>query len=171
MIFMKGSPYEIERKYLIRYPDLNWLDSVAEKSEITQTYLRSAVGVTARVRKRVWADHCEYTHTVKQKISDLRRFEREFEISEMEYLRLLKQADPQRITLHKLRYCLPYAGQLFEIDVFPFWLDRAYMEIELENEEQQISFPPRIRLIREVTEDPRYTNAALSRCIPQEDIE
>ena len=144
---------------------------MAEKSEITQTYLLAAVGVTARVRKRVWKDRVEYTHTRKQKISDLRRIEEESEISEMEYARLLTQADPARNVLRKLRYCLPYEGQLFEIDVFPFWRDRAYLEIELDYEEQQIFFLPQIELIREVTEDPRYTNASLSRRIPQDDIE
>ena len=50
VIFMKKGPYEIERKYLIRYPDLQWLDAVADKSEIEQIYLKAADGVTARLR-------------------------------------------------------------------------------------------------------------------------
>ena len=171
VIDMKNIPYEIERKYLIRYPDLDWLEKAADKSEITQTYLHAADGVTARVRKRMWKSKCVYTHTVKQKISDLRRIEHESEISEAEYNRLLKKADPRRNTIRKARYCLPYEGQLFEIDVFPFWQDRAYLEIELKNEDQSICFPPEIELIREVTEDPRYTNAALSLHIPMDDID
>ena len=168
---MKKDPYEIERKYLIRFPDLMWLNAAADKSEIEQIYLKAADGVTARVRKRVWKDRCIYTHTVKQKVSDLRRIEHEHEISEAEFLKLASKADPLRSVLHKYRYCLPYEGQMFEIDIFPFWQDRAFMEIELENEEQGICFPPEIRVIREVTEDPRYTNSALSLTIPYDDID
>ena len=52
MIEMKDSIYEIERKYLIRYPDLKLLNSRADKTEITQTYLRTRNGRTTRGRKR-----------------------------------------------------------------------------------------------------------------------
>ena len=76
-----------------------------------------------------------------------------------------------RNILHKIRYCLPYERQTFEIDVFPFWQDRAFMEIELDDEEQGISFPQEIRVLREVTEDPRYTNSALSLTIPCDEID
>ena len=44
------------------------------------------------------------------------------------------------------------------------------MEIELENEEQKILFPPEIKIIREVTEDGRYTNKALAKTIPYDEI-
>ena len=54
--------------------------------------------------------------------------------------------------------------------MFPFWQDRAFLEIEIADEEQEILLPPAIRVIREVTEDPRYTNAALSLAIPEETI-
>ena len=92
-------------------------------------------------------------------------------VEPIDYTSFLKKADPRRNTIRKTRYCLPYEGQLFEIDVFPFWQDRAYLEIELKNEDQSICFPPEIELIREVTEDPRYTNAALSLQIPMDDID
>ena len=57
---------------------------------------------------------------------------------------------------------------LWEIDVFPFWQDRAFAEIELLSVDQQIAFPPELRLIRELTDDKRYTNAALARKIPED---
>ena len=37
------------------------------------------------------------------------------------------------------------------------------MEIELEREDQPVRFPDGIRVIREVTGDPNYTNASLAR--------
>ena len=97
--------------------------------------------------------------------------EDESEISEAEYRKLLEQADPQRRVIRKTRWVLPWHGQNFEIDIFPFWSDRAFMEIELEDEEQHIDLPPQIRILREVTADSRYTNAALSLAIPMEEIE
>lgn len=167
---MKNDAYEIERKFLIRYPDLDYLRQNAESSQIVQTYLLSRKGETARVRKRGREGAWVYTHTVKQRLSDLRRIEREREISEKEYQDLLKSADPARKPIVKTRWCLPYNGKLFEIDVFPFWKDRAYMEIELADEAEPVELPPEIRVIREVTGDRRYTNAALAREIPYDVI-
>ena len=64
-----------------------------------------------------------------------------------------------------------YKDQRFEIDLFPFWSDRAIMEIELEREDQAVDFPPEINIIREVTEDRRYTNSSLAREIPMETLD
>ena len=163
--------YEIERKYLIRMPDRAWLEKEAEGTEITQTYLLSPPGTTERVRRRGRDGVYVCTHTTKTKLSDLRRIEEEEEIPEEEYERLLRRADPERRVIRKTRWCFRYRGQLFELDVFPFWNDRAYLEIELRDESQQVSLPPDLTIIREVTEDPRYTNAALSVSIPYDDIE
>ena len=61
---------------------------------------------------------------------------------------------------------LAYEGKDFEIDVYPFWQDRAVMEIELADEAEAVKLPPEIEIIKEVTRDRRYTNAALAREIP-----
>lgn len=162
--------YEIERKYLIRMPDRAWLEREAEGTEIIQTYLLAAPGTTERVRKRGRDGFYVCTHTTKTKLSDLRRVEEEEEITEEEYARLLLRADPSRRVIRKTRWCFRYEGQVFELDVFPFWDDRAYLEIELCDESQEVSLPPSLTIIREVTADPRYTNAALSVEIPYDDI-
>ena len=72
-------------------------------------------------------------------------------------------ADPTRRPIRKDRYCLTYDNQYFEIDVYPFWDDRAIVEIELRDEAQTVRFPEKLRLIREVTDDAAYKNAALAR--------
>ena len=161
--------YEIERKFLIRRPEHRWLEQHAQGSKISQTYLKAAYGESARVRKRVYEDHVSYTHTVKQKLSDLRRIEKEREIARDEYEALLAQADPDRRTIEKERWVLKYQNQAFEIDLFPFWSKQAYMELELNAEDQHIDFPPDIEVLREVTGDKRYTNSALAKTIPAED--
>lgn len=167
---MKENHFEIERKYLIRMPDRAWLENEAEGTEITQTYLLAAPGTTERVRRRGRDGAYVYTHTTKTKLSDLRRVEEEEEIPAGEYERLLRRADPERRVICKTRWCFHYEGQLFELDVFPFWNDRAYLEIELDDEKQTVILPPCLSIIREVTEDPRYSNAALSLEIPYDDI-
>lgn len=165
---MNSEPFEIERKFLIRKPDEAWLRSLNDRSEIVQTYLvEPEGGGRARVRKRSRGQTTEYTHTVKRRVNDLRAVEIERTISEEEYELLLRQADPKRRTLHKTRCCLPYHGQLFEIDLFPFWEDQALMEIELADEQQPVDFPPDIVLIKEVSADRRYSNAALAKWLAE----
>ena len=161
--------FEIERKFLIAMPERAFLDA-CEASAITQTYLLGDENTTERVRKRVRGDKCEYTHTVKLKLNSMRRIETENVIRAAEYEELLTRADPARQAIEKIRYCFTHDGLLWELDVFPFWEDRAFLEIELTDERDRFALPPGIRLIREVTEDPRYTNAALSLQIPEEDI-
>lgn len=51
---------------------------------------------------------------------------------------------------------------MLEIDLFPFWKDRAFCEVELAREEETVNLPPWLEVIREVTDDPRYTNASLA---------
>lgn len=164
---MNQNGYEIERKFLIRRPAAAWLEANCEGSDIIQTYLKTeATGHSDRVRRREGKDGVVYTHTVKRRISDLRREEQEREISEREYLALLQRADPERRSIEKRRYVLAYEGKDFEIDVYPFWQDRAVMEIELADEAEAVKLPPEIEIIKEVTQDRRYTNAALAKAIP-----
>lgn len=159
--------FEIERKYLIAYPDEKMLGNCAQRSEIVQTYLKTpGRGQTRRVRKRGRDGVYQYTFTEKLRVSDIRRIENERVITEKEYQQLLQQADPGRKAVHKTRWVLPYKGQNFEIDVYPFWKDRAIMEIELSSEDQPVELPPQIRVLREVTSDGRYTNASLSVTVP-----
>ena len=168
---MESIPYEIERKFLIKYPESSFISGIEDISDITQTYLSSgAEGFSERVRRRQSADKTLYIHTLKKHINDMRRVEIENEVSEEEYQELLKRADPGRRVIHKKRLCYYYKNQMFEIDLYPFWEDRAVMEIELKDENQQIIFPESISIIKEVTSDKRYTNAAIAREIPQDKI-
>ena len=161
-------PLEIERKYLIAYPDVAQLQPLCSAVyEMEQTYLHAAPGVTARVRRRV-GEREQFFHTEKVRLSDRTAVEREREIGREEYERLLQTRDEKANTVRKTRYCLPYGGFLFEIDVYPFWKTVAVMEVELTSEEQVFSLPPQLTVIREVTDERRMKNAALARHIPNE---
>ena len=160
--------FEIERKFLIAMPDEAFLKTCSA-SAITQTYLVCDGNTTERVRERAYPDHCEYTHTIKYKLNNMRRIEDERQIDEDTYTALLERADPARRPIRKVRYCFEHDGRLWELDVFPFWKNSAYLEIELTGEDEAFTLPPGLRLLREVTDDPRYTNAALSLEIPNKE--
>ena len=162
-------PFEIERKYLIEYPDIDWLESLpnCQRIEIIQTYLKSDNDDEVRVRQRGIDGHYIYYQTVKRKISDLKRVEVERRLSESEYVRLLMNADTTRYQIRKDRYCLTYDNQYFEIDIYPFWKDKAIAEIELSDENAGIRFPKQIKVIKEVTEDDSYKNASLAKNIKE----
>ena len=163
-----NAPLEIERKYLIAYPNVKQLrEACSAVYEMEQTYLQAPEGITARVRRRV-GERETFFHTEKERLSDRTCVEREREIDRVEYEQLLLQRAEDALTVQKTRYCLPYEGFLFEIDVYPFWKNIAVMEVELSSEEEQFTLPPQITVLREVTDDRRMKNAALARYIPQE---
>ena len=158
-------PYEIERKFLIEYPDIAELEKLpnCQRVEIIQTYLTATEGEESRVRQRGIDGNYIYFQTTKKKVTGLKRVEVERRLTKDEYLRLLMDADPSCRPIRKTRYCLTYDNQYFEIDVYPFWLDKAIIEIELANENAEIRFPKQIKVIKEVTEDNSYKNASLAR--------
>lgn len=163
-----NEPLEIERKYLIAYPDMQQLRPLCSAVyDMEQTYLQSVSGVTARVRRRT-GEREEFFHTEKERLSDRTCVERERQIDRAEYEQLLLQRAEDALTIRKTRYCLPYNGFLFEIDVYPFWQKIAVMEVELSSEEESFTLPPQIEVLREVTDDYRMKNAALARYIPDE---
>lgn len=131
--------------------------------EIIQTYLKSSSDEEVRVRQRGFDGHYIYFQTIKKKVSDLKRVEIERRLSQAEYLNLLMDADTSRKQIRKTRYCLTYKNQYFEIDIYPFWNDKAIAEIELSDENAEIVFPKQIKVIKEVTDDDSYKNASLAK--------
>lgn len=157
-------PVEIERKYLIEYPDLDMLNSMSccKKIEISQTYFKYGEDDKIRVRKRTLDGDTVFIKTYKKRITPVTHTEIEEYLSEAEYEKMI--TDGEIITsISKFRYCLVYKYQYFELDVFPFWKDKAMMEIELKSEEESIELPDFVKVIREVTEDKKFTNFALAK--------
>lgn len=166
-----GIPLEIERKYLIRMPDLAGLSALPDcsVSEIEQTYLPDpAPGATERIRLRRFPDRIEYTRTVKTRLSPVEAREDESEITESEYRARLLRRDPALATVRKTRYAFSLGGQLYEVDVYPFWEKIAVLETELTDAGRHAPIPPFLSVIREVSGDPAYSNRALARRIPPE---
>lgn len=158
-------PYEIERKFLIEYPDICLLEKRddCQKVEIIQTYLKAGENEEVRVRQRGAKGSYIYFKTTKKKITDTIRIEMEDRLTQEEYLKLLMEADTSMHQIRKTRYCLTFESQYFEIDIYPFWQDRAIVEIELLTDQDEIKIPEFLKVIREVTDDDAYKNASLAR--------
>ena len=84
-------------------------------------------------------------------------------LKEADCILLLLEADTERRQIRKTRYCLMHENQYFEIDIYPFWNDKAILEIELSDENSKINFPENIKIIKEVTDDENYKNASLAK--------
>ncbi len=162
-----GSGYEIERKFLIEYPDTDALSSMTEcrSVEIVQTYLvcdEDATIAERRVRMTEADGKKEYFLTVKS-VGGLVREENEQSISREEYDAYLALADKERVPIRKTRYKLPFDGHTVEIDVYPFSSERAIAEVELADKDEAFTLPPFISVIKEVTLDPSYKNSNIAR--------
>lgn len=164
------APYEIERKFLIDFPPVEKLEKMenCSKVEIVQTYLESKNGEEVRIRQRGQNGEFIYTKTTKIKVDKSKRLETETRISEQEYLNLMASSDVAKSQIRKTRYCLLYKNQYFEIDIYPFWKNKAIMEIELHSENQEVVFPKFIKIEKEVTGIESYYNAELAKTIKKE---
>ena len=168
-----GKHCEIERKYLIRYPDIKTLKSQkdVQQWEIVQIYLTvSGPGETRRIRQVVSGGEIKYYKTFKKRLTDLSNEEDEGEIDQLEFIHLSQEQQPGCKPLGKTRYRIPYQGHILEFDIYPFWKDRAILEIELENESEGAAIPEYVHIIRDVSADPAYKNRSLAENVVYEEI-
>lgn len=156
-------PIETERKFLIKKPIKEVLEGIEgiTKLYIFQTYLHSDdPSVERRIRQRGDGKSYSYIYTEKKKISNMSRQETERRISQDEYLSLLMESEKSIV---KNRYCFIYQNQYFELDIYPSWENEAILEIELTSENQEVSIPDWIEVIKEVTDNPNYKNYNLAK--------
>lgn len=170
-VFGVPKPLEIERKFLIDKPDTEVLEKLpfCRKASISQTYLTFPDGSRARVRRRVSGNEELYFHTVKKQVTPLIRTEVERIISRDEYLAYLNDPSTAKASIEKDRYCIVHDSQYFELDVFPFWDDKALLEIELCSEDDDVRFPDFVKIIKEVSSDKAYNNSTLAETNPMKE--
>ena len=165
---------EIERKFLVKFPT-SWsalsemFDGLIDVKRISQTYLEpEGKEPAARVRKTVeglTGDTDTIYHFNKKKPTGDAGVheETEHEISKAEYNRSLKKSDPKKVAVEKTRFVFKFNDQTFELDVFKGPLKGlAILEIELENKDETVELPEFLQVIKEVTDDKKFTNFALA---------
>lgn len=162
---MSKNNLEIERKYLIKMPDMEKLEKTENYgwSEIEQIYVEDTMdGMFGRIRKRGKNGVYKYFKTFKKDVTAVTRIEIESEISEKEYSDLKQRRRRGFGIINKVRHVFDYKGLTFELDVFPFWKDKAFLEAEVSSEDTEIPIPDFIEVIKEVTDDISYRNSALA---------
>jgi CYTH domain-containing protein len=160
---------EIERKFLIEIPELKKLNVVREL-DIIQTYLNADNSeLQRRVRKITENGNEKYVYTQKKFLSPTQRIEEECEISLQDYNKFLTEKKDNPPTIKK-RICFDYHNQLFEMDIYSFSTEFAILELELDSVSQEIDFPECINVLKDVSADGRYSNAALAKenCFPED---
>lgn len=157
-------PLEIERKFLIAYPDEAVLAarSAAAPVEITQTYLLPRSGAEERVRARGQGKDCVYIRTRKRRLGAGVHEEEEDRLTEAEYRVLLKNADPACRPIRKRRWCVFENGLYYEIDLYLDQREWAILETELTGADQPVRLPDWVTVIREVTGERAFSNHAMA---------
>lgn len=153
-------PIEFERKYLIEPIRPEQLPVPYCTVEIEQHYLTDNQGAPVRLRKRGQDGGWIYFCTRKTDISKGKRTENEQRISETEFHRqCLTTGTQYRGYVKKNRTCFVYDSQYLELDIFTD-PETGYtlLEYETDDDTTPVSFPPFLRLIREVTGEKEYTN-------------
>ena len=163
---------EIEKKYIIKMPNLSQLSEQKDytESRILQIYLPCDAGQTLRVRSREQNGITTYTCTRKIKIDKMSATEIEREISQEEFESLSKNILADTRPISKTRYTFIYKEQLFEIDVYPEWQRSAIMETELDSRDKTVEIPDFIEIVADVTENKSYSNRGMSQSFPEEQL-
>ncbi len=159
------APYEEERKFLIEYPDIEELEKRpdCQKIEIIQSYYNNMKGDEIRVRELNDNDNKVFYKMVKKSVSSTTRIITEKRLTEREYAALLEEANTSVHQIHKTRYCLTHENQYLEIDIYPFWSDKAIVEIELMQKDEEVRMPDFLKVIKEVTDSIEYKNFSLAK--------
>jgi len=143
---------EIEKKFLLASNDWRGL---ATGKAYCQGYLNSEKGRTVRVR--IVGDRGILT--IKGPNDHGARPEFEYDIPVADAREILDRLC-QKPLIDKIRYRIPFAGFIWEVDEFKGENDGLLLaEIELTHVDQEFAKPPWIG--REVTGDSRYYNANL----------
>ena len=144
---------EIERKFTVKVLPENLADYPCKRIE--QAYLCTEPVV--RVRRK----DDEFWLTCKGE-GFLAREEFELLLSEEAYRHLMSKTDG--LVIEKERYHIPWGGYTIELDIFGGALAPLIMaEVEFPSVEEALSFCPPDWFDRDVTEDPDYSNANLSK--------
>lgn len=147
---------EIERKYLVKSNDFK--EKAFTQNNIAQGYLSSIPERTVRVR--IKGNRGFITIKGISKEGGMSRFEWENEIPVDEAQELLKLCEKGKI--EKTRFEIKSGEHIFEVDEF-YGENEGLVMAEIELQSETDSFEKPDWLGEEVTNDPRYYNAYLSK--------
>ena len=167
-------PLEIERRWLVIPKPWYWpKELLVSESHIAQTSLlhpEEAAGTIERVRTRLHIGNgmgkiqATHTHTIKRPTGKrLVRREEEREITEAEMNALMAdRKHPDCQVIQKVRRVFEWKGKTFELDSLMQPVRLHVLECELDNEDEPVELPPFLDIVREITEEPGWTNSEIA---------
>ncbi len=143
---------EIEHKYLVKND--GYVGMSMASHHIRQGYLSRVPERVVRVRTY---DDKGFI-TVKGKNQGDTRLEFEYEVPLCEAEEMLSLCEPP--VIDKVRYIVPYAGFIWEVDKFESKSNLVTAEIELPESDMRYGLPPFVG--ENVTGDPKYYNSNIA---------
>ena len=152
-------PLAIERKYLV--DQIKGFDRCIEKNnavrvDIVQHYLKG----DGQERVRTWTRDgvTTYFHTKKSNEPSVERIKTEEIISHKKYQQFLQRVNPECAPIEKSRFYFIENNQYFRLDFFCDDACDCILEVQPSTIQTEIELPTFPRVIREVTDDPKYYN-------------
>ena len=148
---------EIERKFLVAGD--GWRAAASPGIRYRQGYLSAGADAGCTVRVRIGGERAYLT--VKGPAAGAARDEYEYPIPVADAAEMLERLSAGG-AVEKVRHRVPFAGRVWEVDVFDGEnAPLVVAEVEIERADAPVVLPPWVGA--EVTDDARYTNAALAR--------
>ncbi|MEO0796914.1 MAG: CYTH domain-containing protein [Verrucomicrobiota bacterium] len=146
-------PVEIERKFLVK-PER--LPSSGSHTTMSQGYIDSSGPV---VRIRITGENDCFL-TIKGPTQGMSRSEFEYPIPIDDGREILAKLCRQPL-IEKTRHLIQHGSHVWEVDIFTGDNEGLIVaEVELDSEGESVELPSWVSI--EVTQDPKYTNAALA---------
>ena len=152
---------EAKKKYLIEMPNVSILEKM-KKVEIYQSYLKCDEDEKIQIRKRGEGDDFIY-YQIKTTVKNDQIIKVEKRLTKEEYQEKLVDIDPTRKPLHRTRYCFIEQDQYMEINIYPFWDDKAILSIDLSKVDDEVHLPKFVKVIEDITNRKEYLNSELSK--------
>ena len=135
----------------------------AIESEIIQTYLTSDPRSEVRLRRRTLNGVSVNVRTTKKTLANNAQVVTERQIDNNLYESLMRQADPYRQSIHKIRKTFIWRGQFFELDTYLSPMrNLQILETKGIVDHEDVNFPPFIEVVEDITGKTEYYNYNLA---------
>lgn len=149
-----------ERKYIVRL--IGDIPGAIE-SDIKQTYLTSEPRSEVRIRRRTLNGVSVNVRTTKKTLPTNEQVETERQIDNNLYESLMRQADPYRYSIHKIRKTFIWRGQFFELDTYLEPISNLQiLETKGIVDHKDVNFPPFLEVLEDITGKTEYYNYNLA---------
>lgn len=149
-----------ERKYIVRL--IGEIPGAIE-SDIKQTYLTSEPRSEVRLRRRTLNGVSVNVRTTKKTLPTNEQVETERQIDNNLYESLMRQADPYRYSIHKIRKTFIWRGQFFEMDTYLEPISNLQiLETKGIVDHEDVNFPPFLEVLEDITGKTEYYNYNLA---------